>query len=255
MRLLKRIYRRINFTEYHLRHKGYCPLCERKTFFLSKHSWLRDHFICQTCQSIPRERALFKVLSDNFANYKELKIHESSPVQRGTSLKLKLECPHYSASQYFPTIAEGSQHPASGVRCENLERLSFPDRSFDLFITQDVMEHIFNPEAAFKEIARVLKPGGAHIFTVPLVNKQNQSERWASLGPNGEIIHHHEPEYHGNPVDPQGSLVTMHWGYDIASFISENANMPTVIVMIDNIDLGIRAELIDVLVSWKRLAP
>jgi SAM-dependent methyltransferase len=164
------------------------------------------------------------------------------------------ECPHYSSSQYFPDVTEGSQHPESGIRCENLERLSFPDRSFDLFITQDVMEHIFNPEAAFKEIARVLKPGGAHIFTVPLVNKQNQSERWASLGTNGEIIHHHDPEYHGNPVDPQGSLVTMRWGYDIASYITEYANMPTVIVMIDNIDLGIRAELIDVLISWKRLA-
>jgi SAM-dependent methyltransferase len=255
MKIFDALYRRVKPHKDHIRHKGHCPLCEHETFFVSKHSWLRDHFICQSCQSIPRERALFKVLSDNFANYQELKIHESSPVPRGTSTKLMQECPNYSSSQYFPAIAEGAKDPVSGIRCENLERLSFPDNSFDLFITQDVMEHIFNPEAAFKEIARVLKPGGAHIFTVPIVNKRKKSERWASFGENGEIVHHHEPEYHGNPVDPRGSLVTMHWGYDIASYILEKANMPTVIIMIDNIDLGIRAELIDVLISWKRQSP
>src|SRR5690606_2256764 len=129
--------------------------------------------------------------------------------------------------------------------------LNFLENSFDLFITQDVMEHIFDPEKAFKEIARVLKPGGAHVFTVPLINKGNKSERWASRTEEGEIIHHHEPEYHGNPVDASGSLVTMHWGYDIASYISDIAHTPTTIIMIDDIDQGIRAEYIDVLISRK----
>jgi 2-polyprenyl-3-methyl-5-hydroxy-6-metoxy-1,4-benzoquinol methylase len=35
-------------------------------------------------------------------------------------------------------------------------------------ITQDVMEHVFDPHHAFKEIARTLKPGGLHIFTTPI---------------------------------------------------------------------------------------
>lgn len=125
----------------------------------------------------------------------------------------------------------------------------FSDNSFDLFITQDVMEHIFNPKKAFKEIARVLKPGGDHIFTAPLINKTKKSERWASRNEDGELIYHHTPEYHGNPVDAKGALVTMHWGYDIAAFITEVAKTPTVICMIDNIDLGIRADYIDVIVS------
>ncbi|MGR9087587.1 MAG: hypothetical protein ACU841_11000 [Gammaproteobacteria bacterium] len=68
---------------------------------------------------------------------------------------------------------------------------------------------------------------------------------------NGEIRYHHAPEYHGNPVDSKGSLMTMHWGYDIAEFIFNAAKTPTILVMIDNIDLGIRAEYIEVMVSRK----
>jgi SAM-dependent methyltransferase len=138
---------------------------------------------------------------------------------------------------------------ASGIRSENLESLSFDDASIDLFVSQDVMEHVFDPEKAFKEIARVLKAGGAHIFTVPLVNKWLPTERWASLLDDGKIVYHSIPEYHGNPVDPEGALVTMHWGYDIVNFISQHAAMKTIIVQIDDINQGIRAEFIEVLVS------
>lgn len=192
-----------------------------------------------------------KVISDYYPNWRDLAIHESSPGGRGVSIKLHNECKGYTASQFYPDITPGQVHLSSGYRCENLEKLTFSDKSFDLFISQDVMEHIFDPEAAFKEIARVLKPGGAHIFTVPLINKARTSEIWASRDESGRVTYHREPEYHGNPVDSKGSLVTMHWGYDIASFITEIAGMPTVIIAIDNIDLGIRAEYIDVLVSIK----
>jgi len=234
------------------KHHGYCPICEKSVTFSSKERWFRDHLFCSHCGSIPRERALMKVISDYYPNWRELKIHETSPGGRGASIKLHDECKGYTASQYYPDVKAGCLHPKSGYRCENLEKLTFPDESFDLFVSQDVMEHIFDPEAAFKEIARVLKPGGAHIFTAPLVNKIRNSEVWASLGEGGQTVHHHEPEYHGNPVDTKGSLVTMHWGYDIGSFIAQKAGTPTVIIAIDNIDLGIRAEYIDVLVSAKK---
>ena len=41
----------------------------------------------------------------------------------------------------------------------------------------------------------------------------------------------------------------MHWGYDLAGYIMNVAKTPTTIVMIDNIELGIRAEYIDVLIT------
>jgi SAM-dependent methyltransferase len=232
-------------------HQGNCPICEKVVTFRAEESWYRDHLLCSSCGSIPRERALMKVITDYYPNWRELCVHESSPGGRGASIKLHNECTGYTASQFYPGITPGLVHPISGYRCESLEKLTFPDNSFDLFITQDVMEHIFDPEAAFKDIARVLKPGGAHIFTAPLINKTRNTEVWASRDERGQIIYHHEPEWHGNPVDEKGALVTMHWGYDISVFIFEKTKMPTVIIAIDNIDLGIRAEYIDVLISSK----
>ena len=232
-------------------HNGFCPICERTVTFSSSEQWFRDHLFCSGCGSIPRERALMKVINDFYPNYRNLSIHESSPGRRGASIKLLNECKGYTTSQYFPDVTPGLNHPLYGYRCENLESLTFSDNSFDLFVTQDVMEHIFNPQKAFKEIARVLKTGGAHVFTAPLVNKTKKSECWAARNENGEIIHYQPAEYHGNPVDAKGALVTMHWGYDIAGFITQTAKTPTTIIMIDNIDLGIRAEFIDVLLSTK----
>lgn len=91
-------------------------------------------------------------------------------------------------------------------RCENLEQLTFPDGTLDLFVTQDGIGHVYDPEATFQQIAGVLKPGGAHIFTVPLVNKSRATQRRASLGilESEEIVHHIEPVYHKSLVEPCG---------------------------------------------------
>ena len=167
----------------------------------------------------------------------------------GASLKLRNNASKYIASQYFPTEPLGKF--VKNWLNQDLEQQTFDDESFDLVITQDVMEHVYNPAKAFSEIARTLKKGGAHIFTVPLVNKHNKSEIWASKGVNGKPVFLNKPEWHGNVVDPNGSPVTMHWGFDIVEFIEEHSNLKTVIEHIDNIDFGIRAELIEVLVSQK----
>ncbi|MDE2595369.1 MAG: class I SAM-dependent methyltransferase [Sphingomonadales bacterium] len=43
------------------------------------------------------------------------------------------------------------------------------DNSIDLAYSRAVMEHIEHPEAAYAEIARVLKPGGVYVFTTPSI--------------------------------------------------------------------------------------
>lgn len=48
-----------------------------------------------------------------------------------------------------------------------LEKLPFPDASFDTVVSLWVLEHISEPKKVFSEIARVLKPGGYFAFVTP----------------------------------------------------------------------------------------
>lgn len=141
---------------------------------------------------------------------------------------------------------------ADGWRCENLEAQTFEDACFDVVITQDVFEHLFDPEAAFREIARTLKPGGFHIATTPLVlGASKSSVRRAQLA-NGCVEHIFPAKYHHNPVDEEGSLVTFDWGYDIADIADSAAPFNTTILLVENEGLGIKGQLNEVLVSRRR---
>ncbi len=228
---------------------GFCPCCDQNVSFESMNSWLRDHFYCTNCGSIPRERALMLVIEKYYPNWREMTIHESSPIYRSASKKLKDLAPGYIGTHYFPN--EERSVTINGFRNEDLENLTFDTESFDLTITQDVMEHIYNPSNAFKEIARTLKFGGAHIFTVPIINRHKKSEIWAIEGVNNKPLFLKTPEYHGNPISENGSPVTMHWGFDIVDFIRNVSYLDTIIEHIDDLQFGIRAEFIEVLISVK----
>lgn len=51
----------------------------------------------------------------------------------------------------------------------NMMAMRFPDASFDIVMHTDTLEHIQDPIQALKECRRILKPGGAVAFTVPLL--------------------------------------------------------------------------------------
>ena len=57
-------------------------------------------------------------------------------------------------------------HPATAVQGDALA-LPFADATFDRVIASEVLEHIPDDTAAMRELARVLRPGGAMAVTVP----------------------------------------------------------------------------------------
>jgi hypothetical protein len=232
-----------------LESRGLCPICERSAKFVARNAWLRDHFKCTRCGSIPRERALMWVLQQRFPEWREMTIHESSPGRRGVSKRLAAECPRFVPTHFFPNQPLGSI--VDGYRCETLERLTFEDDSIDLHVTQDVLEHVLRPKKAIVEIARTLRPGGAHLFTVPLVNKEAPTRMRVEVKETGEVVHLEPAEYHGNPIDAKGSLVTVDWGYDIREIIAATCGLETEIIRIDDLSKGIRAEYVEVLVTKK----
>lgn len=238
---------------FYFKSSGFCPCCRQPTEFLAIDAWLRDHFHCLRCNSVPRQRALMMVIDRHCPDWPASAVHESSPTGGGASARLKRDCSGYLSSQYHPGLPFGTMVGES--RNEDLENQTFADASFDLVVTQDVMEHVYDPRRAFQEIAGTLKPGGAHIFSVPLVNKHRPTQRWATKNGNGAPDFLFEPEYHGNPVDPQGAPVTMHWGYDIVDFIRDACGLETSIDAIDDLSHGVRAEYIEILVTRKPGGP
>ena len=228
-----------------VKNKGYCLCCDQAVTFTSPYDWLRDHYRCGQCQSIPKERALMACLEIFFPHWRDLKIHESSPVWSGVSRKLRDHCGDYLPTMYDPDVPKGGEK--DGFRCENLEELTFKDDGLDLHITSDVLEHVLHPQKAFQEIARTLKPGGAHVFTVPLVRKSLPSRIRAERDQQtGGLLHRREPEYHGE------HLVTRDWGYDITQYIYENSGMESKMILLENIDLGLKAEYNEVMISLKQ---
>lgn len=59
--------------------RGKCPICRSQVRFVALDPWLRDHFLCPKCRSIPRERDLMAVIDRLFPAWPSLSIHESSP--------------------------------------------------------------------------------------------------------------------------------------------------------------------------------
>jgi Methyltransferase domain len=226
---------------------GHCPICERRTIFYKEGDWLRDQYKCIRCFSIPRFRALVSVLDKFFPNWRELEIHESSP-GGAASEKLARECKQCVQTHFFPAFPLGET--CDGYRCEDLERQTFSDSTFDLVISQDVFEHVLDPAKGFAEVARTLKAGGAHVFTVPWPYWQQTLVR-AARDNNGGICYYAEPDYHGNPIDPKGSLVVTEWGADFCDFIFRWSGLTTTVVHICDRNQGIEAEFIEVFISRK----
>lgn len=223
---------------------GYCPICETRAEFNARYDWYRDHLLCSGCGSIPRERALAIILARHYPDWRGRVIHESSPGARGLSVKLRRDCPNYFASQFF--IGEEPGRLINGFRNENLERQTLTDACCDIVISQDVMEHVNDPAAVFKEVARTLKPGGAYLFTVPTYKELVVSERRARYLADGSVEHLAAPEYHGNPIDAAGSLVTFHYGYDFAQLAQEWSGMSVEVARFNDPYHGILGEFTEV---------
>lgn len=225
---------------------GYCPICDTEVTFSAAYDWYRDHLLCSRCGSIPRERALALELNKRFPAWRKLSIHESSPGPRGISPKLKKECSGYIASQFFPDAEPGAM--VLGSRNEDLAAQTFPDEMFDVVISLDVMEHVNEPDRVMREIVRTLKPGGSYLFTAPTYKHLVASERRARYREDGSVEHLAEPEYHGNPVSDQGSLVTFHYGYDLPELIHQWSGMDVEVVRFHSHNYGIIGEFTEVYV-------
>jgi methionine biosynthesis protein MetW len=66
-------------------------------------------------------------------------------------------------------LTDARKRGLNTVQISDAGQLPFPDNSFDLVVCTEVLEHLFEPLEAAREIRRVLRPGGFLVATVPNV--------------------------------------------------------------------------------------
>lgn len=72
--------------------------------------------------------------------------------------------------EYSRTTAEMAKRVLKGkasIQVASALEIPFPDAEFDLAMSFEVLEHIEDDESAMKDIARVVKPGGFFLVTLP----------------------------------------------------------------------------------------
>lgn len=166
-----------------------------------------------------RQRTVLDVIQTEFGSpkHRKLKIHLHEAVTR-FAMAIKGRFPFVLASEYLPDAE--SQRQSFPIPHVDICKSGFPKASFDLIVSQEVLEHVPSMDEAFCDMANSMAEGGTLIATVPFRQNSETSLRKAVLKPNNTIEFLVEPEYHGNPVDPAGgSLVFEVPGWDIVERI------------------------------------
>lgn len=128
------------------------------------------------------------------------------------ALRMRGIFPKFLGSEF--TDDPAAKHELFPIACEDLTKLSFASESFDFVSTNEVLEHVPDMDKALSEVSRVLKFGGWHVGTHPFRFMSYETQVKARIEA-GQVKFVGEPEYHGNPMSRDGSLVFQTPGWDI----------------------------------------
>ena len=219
--------------------RGCCTVCGAAGAFLAE-PWRRaaETFPCPGCGAFARWRMMARgillfLLRRGWRARSIAELRESPP---GEPVRILDTCASWPVprllgevpgidlvvSEYDPRVPPGSEL-APGVRCEDLERLTLPDASVDLVLTSDVLEHVRLHRRALAEVHRVLRPGGAFLFTVPFrrVPDRNRHEIYREVVDPDDPARDRdlrEPCYH---EDTRGGGSLVYRIYDVDRLLDE----------------------------------
>jgi SAM-dependent methyltransferase len=169
----------------------------------------RESLFCRICCSSLRVRGIARALLDLYGDgatsmaelvlqpdFRRLHVAEINRIGAMGSLhKFLAQLPNLALSEYSGEEALGEV--VRGVRNEDICRLTYGDQSFDLVLSSDTLEHVPDFRVALREVQRVLKSGGRHIFTVPIARHAAKTRARATVDSEGHLIHVMPPVYHG----------------------------------------------------------
>jgi hypothetical protein len=175
--------------------------------------WWTNTLSCPDCRLAARMRAALHLFEERIAPVPAAEIYLTEQV---TPLYEQFRHRHPSliGSEYLVDSTPRGGTTASGIRCEDLTDLTFPDAALDYVLSFEVLEHIPDYQAALRECARVLKPGGKIFSSAPFHGDEKHRVR-ARVTESGSIEHLLPPEYHGDPVNPKGVLCFRYFGVEL----------------------------------------
>lgn len=103
--------------------------------------------------------------------------------------------PLFNVDSYIGMDVAGGGHSDDAKYSDvhyNGKEFPFKDSFFDYVISNEVLEHVFEPEKFMEEIYRILKPDGLLLITVPFVWDEHETPydygRYTSFGLNHLIL-------------------------------------------------------------------
>lgn len=168
---------------------------------------------------LSRNRAVLRVLERAYGSLQNLRHQDIYLVEALTGFALWLRRHLGDERLVCSEFLEETEERYSEIPHQDLCHLSFSDSSFDLVLCNELFEHLPDMDQAFREIVRVLRPGGRLVGTCPMAFGQQQAIVKAIHHPetgHSELLG--DAEVHGDPVRPDtGSLVYRIPGWDVLS--------------------------------------
>lgn len=219
-----------------------CLVCGQWGTFTKERPSLRETYSCAHCNGMLRYRAQAEAIIRHFGTPRTRSIaqlvehggldslHVYEPGVAGPFRRFFRHLPHYEQSYHWDEEATAAGR-RPGVENQDLMALSFPDAVFDLVVTSDIFEHVRRPYVGFAEIRRVLKPGGMHVFSVPLIAPMRPTTVFRVDTSGERDVHLEPPHYHGSPVTGR-SLVYTDFGADMLAEL-DAIGLPTEALELD----------------------
>lgn len=185
-----------------------CALCRRRLVVRVHDSELGVR--CLTCGASAITQSLVDVLEQVHAGLDRSSVYDLSAA--GALVRyLRRRAGVLTTSEWLDGVPSGTVR--EGVLIQDVEQLSFADDSFDVCTSTEVFEHVGDDLAGFREIHRVLKPGGWFVFSVPMFDRAETRPRARRIDGRCELLlpaEFHADRYRGPTV-----LVFREYGRDI----------------------------------------
>lgn len=131
----------------------------------------RQGSCCLRCGSDLRSQILARAVSSFFASLHPLQALVDMAALTGHILEVG------EAGTLSPILRRSPNYVFGASPEIDLMSLPYGDNSFDAVVHSDRLQHVADPIRALAECRRVLKPGGACIFTVPIVADRLSRDR------------------------------------------------------------------------------